>query len=371
MATKSDYYDILGVPKSATQDEIKRAYRKQAVKVHPDKTGGDDTKFKELGNAYETLSDPQKRAAYDQFGPDGPQGFPGGDGGQAGSAGGFGGFDFNGAGFDFSDILNQFMGGQQGRAGRQQQGGRDLEVGLTIDFKEAVFGAEKIVALDLDDVCQTCHGNGAKPGTKLKQCATCNGAGQVTRVQQTILGPIQQASVCPTCNGRGEVPESPCETCHGSGVQRRRHEIKVNIPAGIDNGATLRLSGQGATRKGAGGAKGDLYIQIRVKTDRNFERQGSNIVSATTIGMTQAALGVEIPVETVDGEVTLKIPSGTQSGKVFKLSGRGVPGLHGRSRGDHLVQVTVETPTKLSSRQRELLEELAAESGHKKGFFKR
>jgi molecular chaperone DnaJ len=369
MATKRDYYDILGVPKSASQDEIKRAYRKQAVKVHPDKTGGDDTKFKELGNAYETLSDPQKRAAYDQFGADGPQGFPGG-GGQAGGAG-FGGFDFNGAGFDFSDILNQFMGGQQNRGGRQQQGGRDLEVGLTIEFKEAVFGAEKMVTLDLDDVCQTCHGNGAKPGTKLKQCATCKGAGQVTRVQQTILGAIQQAAVCPTCNGRGEMPETPCETCHGSGVQRRRHEIKVNIPAGVDNGTTMRLSGQGATRKGAGGAKGDLYVQIRVKADRNFVREGSHILSTATIPMAQAALGIEIPVETVEGEVTLKIPGGTQSGKVFKLSGRGVPSLQGRTRGDHLVTVTVETPSKLTGRQKELLEEFSAESGHKKGFFKR
>lgn len=367
---KRDYYDILGVSKSATQDEIKRAYRKQAVKVHPDKTGGDDSKFKELGEAYEVLNDPQKRAAYDQFGPDGPQGFAGGGaGGQAGGAG-FGGFDFNGAGFDFSDILNQFMGGQQG--GRQQrQGGRDLEIGLTIDFKEAVFGTDKMVAIDLDDVCQTCHGNGAKPGTKLKQCATCKGSGQVTRVQQTILGAIQQNAVCPTCNGRGEVPETPCETCHGSGVQRRRHEIKVTVPAGVDNGTTIRLNGQGATRKGAGGAKGDLYVQIRVKPNHNFVRQDRNIVSRVTLPMAQAALGVEIPVETVDGEVTLKIPGGTQSGKVFKLSGRGVPGLQGRARGDHLVEVTVETPSKLTGRQKELLEEFAEESGHKRGFFKR
>jgi molecular chaperone DnaJ len=362
-----DYYDTLGVSKSATQDEIKRAYRKQAIKVHPDKTGGDDTKFKELGNAYEALSDPQKRAAYDQFGADGPQGFPGG-GGQA--SGGFGGFDFNGAGFDFSDILNQFMGGQQGGQ-RQQQGGRDLEVGLTIEFKEAVFGAEKTITLDLDDVCSICKGNGAKPGTKLKTCETCKGAGQVTRVQQTILGAIQQAAVCPTCNGRGEMPETPCEVCHGSGVKRRRHEIKVKIPAGVDNGATMRLTGQGATRKGAGGAKGDLYVQIRVRSDRQFVRENSNILSEAIMPMAQAALGVEIPVETVDGEVLLKIPAGTQSGKVFKLSGRGVPGLNGRGRGDHLVRVTVETPTKLSGRQKELLEEFMAEGGHKKGFFKR
>lgn len=358
MATKRDYYDILGVPKSATADEIKRAYRKAAVQHHPDKTGGDDAKFKELGEAYETLSDPEKRAGYDQFGQAGAQG---------------GGYDFNGAGFDFSDILNQFMGGMGGMGGQRQQsppGGRDLEVGLTIEFMEAVAGVEKMVVLDLDDVCQTCHGNGAKPGTKVKTCGTCHGAGQVTRVQQTILGAIQQASVCPACNGRGELPETACETCHGSGVQRRRHEIKVNIPAGVDNGATMRLTGQGATRKGGRGVKGDLYIQIRVKSDRRFVREDRNILSSAKVAMADAALGTEVEVVTVDGTVTLKVPAGTQSGKVIKLSGRGVPGLNGRPRGDHLVHLTIETPTKLSARQKELLEEFRGDGG-KKGFFTR
>jgi molecular chaperone DnaJ len=366
MPSKRDYYDVLGVDKSATQDEIKRAYRKQAIKVHPDKTGGDDSKFNELGEAYETLSDPQKRAGYDQFGPDGPQGF--GGGGPQG-AGGFGGYDFNGAGFDFSDILNQFMGGQRG--GPASAGGRDLEIGLMIDFHEAVFGVEKKVSLDLDDVCATCSGKGAKPGAKLTKCSNCNGSGQVTTVQQTILGGIRQQSVCSVCSGRGETPEVACEVCHGSGVKRRNVEIKVKIPAGVDNGSSIRLSGQGATRKGANGVKGDLYIQLRVKPDKRFIRDGHDILSDVSIPMVMAALGTEIPIETLDGEVKLKIPAGTQSGKVFKLSGRGVPSLRSNQRGDHLIKVTVDTPTKLSSKQQELLEQFAAESSQKKGFFKR
>lgn len=364
MATKRDYYEVLGVSKSATADEIKRAYRQQAVQHHPDKTGGDDVKFKELGEAYEALSDPQKRAAYDQFGEAGAQGNPFGAGAQAG------GYDFNGAGFDFSDILNQFMGGMGGQQRQQAaSGGRDLEVGVTIEFIEAVFGAEKTVVIDLDDVCGTCHGNGAKPGTKLKTCETCRGAGQITHVQQTILGAIQQRSVCPACSGRGKIPETVCVTCHGNGIQRRRREIRVNIPAGVGSGATMRLSGQGAARRGGNGVKGDLYIQIRVKADHRFVREDRNIISKVTIPMIAAALGTEIQVVTVDGEVTLKVPAGTQSGKVFKLSGRGVPGLNGRTRGDHLVTVTVETPTKLTAKQRELLEEFQINSG-RKGFFK-
>jgi molecular chaperone DnaJ len=372
MATKRDYYEVLGVSKSATADEIKRAYRKQAMEHHPDKHGGDDAKFKELGEAYDTLKDPQKRAGYDQFGHAGAQGNPfgGGGGGQAGQGYG-GGFDFNGAGFDFSDILNQFMGGTGGGASRGPARGRDLEVSVTVEFTEAIFGTEKSVSLTLDDSCEHCHGNGAEPGTKLTTCKTCHGRGQVTRVQQTILGAMQQTSVCPTCSGRGEIPEKACTVCHGSGVMRRMRTIKVKIPAGVDDGATMRLTGSGAAPKG-GGTKGDLYVQIRVRSDRRFTRDGRDIHSSVAIPMVAAALGTEVEVETVDGPVTLKIPAGTQSGKVFKLSGRGVPVLGRSSRGDHLVTITAEIPTKLSGKQRELLEQFAAESGgHKKGFFKR
>jgi molecular chaperone DnaJ len=373
MATKRDYYEILGVSKSASAEEIKKAYRKLAMEHHPDRHGGDDVQFKELGEAYEVLKDPQKRAAYDQFGHAGAQGNPFGGGG-AQSYGGFGGAGAQGfEGFDFSDILNQFMGGSSpfGAAGAQRgpARGRDLETSVTIDFLEAVFGTEKTVHITLDDECEHCHGNGAEPGTKLKTCDTCKGQGQVTRVSQTILGAIQQTSVCPTCHGRGQIPGKPCHVCHGSGIQRRTRDLSVKIPAGVDDRATIRLTGMGAAARG-GGTKGDLYVQIRVRADKRFERDGREILSEVTIPMAQAALGTEVEVETVDGAVTLKIPAGTQSGKTFKLSGRGVPGLGGRSRGDHLVSITVETPTKLSARQRELLEQFAADSG-KKGFFKR
>ncbi len=363
MPTKRDYYETLGLSKSATADEIKRAYRKLAMEHHPDKHGGDDAQFKEVSEAYEVLKDDQKRAAYDQFGHAGAQGNPFGGGQNAGA-----GFDFNGAGFDFSDILNQFMGG----AGGQRSGparGRDLEVSVVIEFMEAVKGVEKDISLTLDDTCERCSGDGAEPGASLKTCATCQGQGQVRRVQQTILGAIQQVSTCHTCDGRGKVPEKPCTVCRGSGVMRRQRTISVRIPAGIDDGATMRLSGKGAAPKG-GGPKGDLYVQVRVRPDKRFERRGSEILSSVTVPMAPAALGTDVPVETVDGPVTLKIPAGTQSGKVFKFSDRGMPSLSGRGRGDHLVTVIVETPGKLTAKQRELLEQFVGESS-KKGFFRR
>jgi molecular chaperone DnaJ len=367
MATKRDYYDILGVSKSASADEIKRAYRKLAMQHHPDKHGGDDAQFKEIGEAYEVLKDSQKKAAYDQFGHAGAQGNPFGGGGGPGYGGaGAQGFE----GFDFSDILNQFMGGSPfGGGQRGPARGQDLQVGITIEFTEAVFGTEKEISLTLDDSCEHCHGDGTEPGSSLRTCDTCKGRGQVTQVQQTILGAIQQTATCPTCKGRGQVPEKPCTVCHGSGIQRRSRKFTIKVPAGVDNGATIRLDGQGAAPRG-GGQKGSLYVQIRVRHDRRFERDDRNILSDASIPMADAALGTEVEVETVDGKTKLKVPAGTQSGKVFKLSGRGVPGLHGRSRGDHLVTILVETPTKLSSRQRELLEQFAADSG-KKGFFKR
>lgn len=367
MATKRDYYEILGVSKSASADEIKRAYRKLAMEHHPDKHGGDDAKFKELGEAYDVLKDPQKRAGYDQFGHAGAQGNPfgGASGGQ--HAGGFGGQGFEG--FDFSDILNQFMGGAGGFGGQQSRGparGRDLEVVVTIDFLEAVFGAEKDISLTADDTCEHCKGGGAEPGSAIKTCDTCKGRGQVTRVQQTILGAIQQTSVCHTCQGRGKIPEKPCRICHGSGIQRRARKFSIKIPAGVDHGATIRVSGQGSAPRG-GGHKGDLYVGIRVRADRRFERADRDILSEASVPMVDAALGTEIEVETVDGPLTLKIPAGTQSGKVFKLSDHGVPSLSGRGRGDHLVTIKVETPTKLSGKQRELLEQF--KTGGKKGLF--
>ena len=366
-----DYYEVLGVSKTATADEIKRAYRKLAMEHHPDKHGGDDAKFKEIGEAYETLKDDSKRAGYDQFGQAGAGGNPFGGGGQGAQySGGFGGF--NGAeGFDFSDILNQFMGGMGGQQQtRRAARGRDLEVGVTIDFLEAVFGAEKDVSLSLDEPCGHCHGNGAEPGKGTKQCPTCRGAGQVTRVQQTILGGIQQTVVCPTCDGQGNVPIEVCTVCKGAGVLRQQKTISVKIPAGVDDGVAIRLNGQGAAIKG-GQNRGDLYVRLRVRPDKRFNRIDQTISSEAVVPMAEAALGTEVTVATVDGPATLKVPAGTQSGKVFKLSGRGVPGIGSRPRGDHLVTVTVETPSKLSARQKQLLEQFAAEQPGKKGFFNR
>jgi molecular chaperone DnaJ len=366
---KRDYYEILGISKSATPDEIKRAYRKLAMEHHPDKHGGDDAKFKEIGEAYETLKDADKRAGYDQFGHAGAQGNPFGGGGGQQYSGGFGGFG-GAEGFDFSDILNQFMGGTGGGESRRPSRGRDLETSITIDFLEAVFGTDKSVNLSLDEPCEHCHGEGAEPGKGTRKCATCNGAGQVTRVQNTILGAIQQTAVCPTCDGRGEVPVQVCTICRGAGVMHRQRSITVKIPAGVDDGVAVRLNGQGGAVKGTS-ARGDLYVRINVRADRRFRRHAQTIESPVTVPMAEAALGTEVDVETVDGPVTVKIPAGTQSGKVLKLTGRGVPGIGGRPRGDHLVTITVETPTKLTPKQRELLEAFATEAGSKKSFFKR
>ncbi len=345
MADKRDYYDILSVSKTASAEEIKRAYRKLAKEHHPDKHGGADVKFKELGEAYETLKDPGKRSQYDQFGHADPFG------GQSGSAGQAGYQDFSG----FGDIFESFFRGATGGGGGQRKG-RDMEVGVELTFQEAVFGTEKTIQIELQDVCSRCKGTTAEPGSKLATCKTCNGQGQLTQVQQTVLGAFRQSVVCSTCKGSGQTPEQVCVKCWGKGVEVRTKQLKVNIPAGVDHGATMRVSGEGEAAAGVGGGKGDLYVHIRVKSDRRFAREGQNIISGANIPMINAALGTEVPIETVDGKITLKIPAGTQSGKVFRLSGKGVPQLNGRGRGDHLVHVNVETPTKLTNRQKELLE---------------
>jgi molecular chaperone DnaJ len=370
MATKRDYYDILGVPKAATADEIKRAYRKKAVELHPDKSGGDEAKFKELGEAYEVLKDPQKRSAYDQYGHDGPFSGHSAGSGQSGGFDGFEGFDFNNMG-GFGDIFETiFRGGAGGQA--RPARGRDVEYAIDIDFREAVFGAAKTLNVILVDACDRCKGQRSEPGTKLKTCTVCKGAGQVTSVQNTILGSFRQTNLCPTCRGLGKVPETPCTKCHGAGVLRQPRKIEVKIPAGIDDGATIRLSGQGeaAPMGAAGGHRGDLYLHVRVKPDRRFVRQGQNIISQVKLPMAEAALGTTISVETLDGTVSLKIPPGTQSGQVLKLSGKGVPRLSGQGRGDQLVKVEVETPTRMTARQKELLEQFAKEQPSKR-FWER
>lgn len=363
---KRDYYEVLGVSKSASADEIKRAYRKLAKEHHPDKHGGDDSQFKEIGEAYEVLKDSQKKAAYDQFG---HAAGAGGAGGPFGGAGGFGGF--NTQGFDFSqfqgqgfgDIFDMFFQGG-GRAAQQPARGADLEATVTLEFKEAVFGTERRLHFNAEERCDRCEGNGAEPGSKIKACETCKGEGQVTRVQQTILGAMRQTQVCPTCSGQGRIPEERCQKCRGEGTVKAAREVVVKIPAGIDDGATIRLSGQGGAHRS--GPAGDLYVHVRVKADNELKREGRNILSTVAVPMTVAALGGEVAVQTVDGAVKLKIPAGTQPGKLFKLSERGVPSVGGRKRGDHHVMVTVEIPSKLSAKQRALLEQFATESGGKK-----
>ncbi len=370
---KRDYYEVLGVAKSASADEVKKAFRRKAVELHPDKQGGDEEKFKELNEAYEVLKDESKRKRYDQFGHAGVGSSAASDGDPFG-AGGFGGFGGFGQGqsvnFDFGDLgLGDIFGSFFGGGGQRQQRasrGRDVETRVEISFEQAVFGTEVELSLDLEDVCEHCKGTTAEPGYELKTCGNCGGSGQVTNVMRTVFGNIQQAAVCPVCKGRGKVPEKVCSVCHGKGTQRRAQKVKLKVPAGIDDGATIRLREHGEAI--ANGPKGDLYVNVRVKAHKKFTREGDLILSEEKVGMVEAALGTEIDVDTVDGPVRMKVPAGTQSGSDFKLSGHGVPHLRGNTRGPHIVTIIVETPTKLSKKQKELLEDFGSDIS-KKHFF--
>lgn len=367
--SKRDYYEVLGVGKGASDDEIKKAFRKKAIEYHPDKEGGDETKFKEVNEAYEVLKDERKRQRYDQFGhagvgtsaaSDGPGGNPFG--------GGFNGQNVN---FDFGDlglgdIFGSFFGGGFGGQQQQSKRGRDVETNVDLSFEEAVFGKEHSLHINIEDTCEHCKGTTAEPGYELKTCDTCKGSGQVMRVTQTVFGNIQQASICNTCKGTGKVPEKECTVCHGKGTRRKAQDITIKIPAGIDDGATIRLREHGEAV--ANGPKGDMYVHIRVKPHKRFTREGDLILSEERVAMVDAALGTEIDVDTVDGPIRIKIPAGTQSGSDFKLSGHGVPHLRGNGRGAHIVTVVVETPTKLTRVQQELLEQFRAAAG-KRGLF--
>lgn len=357
---KRDYYEVLGVGKSANADEIKKAFRKQATTHHPDKEGGNEEKFKEVNEAYEILSNPDKRKRYDQFG-------HAGVGSSAASDGGFGGygqpFDFaQGKEFHFDfgdlglgDIFSSFFSSGQQRGSGQQARGRDVETAVELSFEQAVFGTEVDLRLKLDDTCEHCKGTTVEPGHEMKTCETCKGSGQVVSVTRTIFGNIQQASICPTCKGTGKVPEKVCSVCKGKGTQAKTQEITLKVPAGIDDGATIRLREHGEAI--ANGPKGDLYVNVRVKPHKRFTREGDLILSEEHVGMVDAALGTEIEVDTVDGPVRMKVLAGTQSGSDFKLSGHGVPHINGKDRGAHIVTLIVDTPTKLSRHQQELLRE--------------
>jgi len=368
MATKLDYYEVLGVDKDASADEVKKAYRRLAVQHHPDR-GGDEAKFKEVSEAYEVLNDPSKRQRYDQFGHAGV-GTSAASGGNP--FGGFGGFNTENINFDFGDlglgdIFGSFFGGDMG-ASRRARGnrGRDIETDIEVSFEQAIFGTEVDLKLNMEDVCEHCKGSGAEPGYELKTCPVCHGAGNVTNEMRTVFGNIRQTAVCSTCKGRGKVPEKPCSVCRGKGTHREDQLVKLKIPAGIDDGATIRLREHGEAV--ASGPKGDLYVNVKVKPHKKFTREGDLILSTEHISMVEAALGTEIDVETVDGNVHMKVPAGTQSGTDFKLSGHGVPHLNKSSRGAHIVTVVVDTPTKLSATQKELLEKLHVSEG-RRGIF--
>ena len=356
---KKDYYEILGVAKSASADEIKKAHRKLALKYHPHRQGPEasEEKMKELNEAYGVLSDPEKRKQYDTFGhgfsaSGGPSG--GWDPRQYGQ--GFEGFNINMEDFGgLGDIIDALRGGG-GRSRRRRQKGADIEVGISIDFMDAVKGAEREIVLDKYNVCEKCKGSGAEPGSGEKDCPTCGGSGQVTSERRTIFGTFAQASICKKCNGAGKVPENPCAKCHGAGRTKDRKSIKVKIPAGIDSGQTIPIAGQGEAGP-AGMKPGDLYLTVMVKASPKFHREGSNIFTEVKISFPDAALGTTVEVETVSGNVKLNIPDGTQSGKVFKLSGKGMPRPGSAGHGDHLVTITVETPSKLSRKQHQLLED--------------
>lgn len=356
--TKRDYYEILGVGKNASDDEIKKAYRKAAIQYHPDKEGGSEEKFKEVGEAYEVLKDSAKRQRYDQFGHAGVGGASSGASG-GNPFGGFGGFNGQNIHFDFGDgggfgdIFSQFFGGGSSNHGPKR--GRDVEVTLQLTFEEAVFGVEEKIEVEMNDKCHHCNGTTVEPGYDLKICPNCKGAGQVNRVMNTIFGPIQQATTCDNCGGRGKIPEKVCSVCRGAGVERRRKSINLKVPAGIDDGATIRLREYGEAI--GHGQKGDLYVHIQVKAHKLFTREGDIILSEQHVDMIAAALGTEIDVDTVDGKVRMKVPAGTQSGTDFKLSNHGVPHMQSEKRGPHIVSLIVDTPTKLSRKQRQILEQ--------------
>jgi len=354
--TQRDYYEILDVPRSASTDDLKAAFRKLARQFHPDvnKEPDAEEKFKEINEAYAVLSDPDKRAAYDRFG-------------HAGVRGAGGAQDFNVDFTDFADIFGDLFGfGGMGRSNRRSRNmprrGDDLQVRLELTFEESVFGVEKEIEVTRDEICATCNGSGAEPGTSPVRCTTCNGSGEVRQVRQTILGSMVQVATCPTCRGQGETITTPCHTCQGRGLERKTRKKIVSIPGGVDTGNQIRLASEGQPGVN-GGPAGNLYILIQVKPHQFFRRRDFDILLDLNINIAQAALGAEVEIPTVDGLAKLKIPTGTQPGKVLTLRSKGIPHLRGNGRGDQKVIVNVEVPTRLNAEQRGLFEQLAKSLG--------
>lgn len=366
MAT--NYYDILGVSKSATDDEIKKAYRKAAHKHHPDKSGGDEAKFKEINQAYQVLSDKSKRQQYDQFGQTFEGGSAGGGyGGRQGGAQGFGGFDFSGfdfggqsgswefSGEGYEDIFSNVFGGSS--RSRRKSRGADVQVDVEITFSEMVNGAEREINLYKRTICNHCDGTGSEPNTVKKTCPTCKGAGRIETMRRSIFGSFSQVSECPECRGEGKIYEKKCSKCGGDGRVKEEQKIKLKIPAGIADGQTVSMQGYGeAGEKGA--RAGDLYINVHVLAHKKFKRKGNDILSTEFVPFSVAALGGKIEIETISGNLILKIPAGTQSGEIFRIKGEGVPELQGRGVGNHLITVVVKVPKSLSREQKNLLEQL-------------
>lgn len=352
-----DYYTILGLEKSASKDEIKKAFRKLAAQYHPDKKTGDEAKFKEISEAYAVLGDEKKKAEYDAYG----RAFQGAGGG--GAQGGFGGFNWQdfqqaagGQGFDF-DINDLFENFGFGGGGRRQARGRDISIDIELSFKESVFGVTRNVLLTKNNTCEHCNGTGAKNGTEMTSCSTCNGNGRVRETRQSIMGSFQTVRECTVCSGSGKVPKEKCGHCAGAGVMRGEDEIEIKIPAGIQNGEMIRMTGRGEAIQG--GTPGDLYIKIHVKAHASIKREGANLISPLPVKLTDALLGAEYGVETLDGNVKIKIPAGVKHGEMLRIKGKGVE-QNGR-RGDFLVRINIETPTKLSRKARKLVEELRDE----------
>jgi len=359
-----DYYEILGLGRNASNDEIKAAFRKFARQYHPDvnKEDGAEEKFKEINEAYGVLSDSEKRARYDRFGKEGLGNMGGG---------------FHDYTADFGDIFEELFGqfgfSTRGSSRRSPRRGRDLQLQVSLTFEEAVFGVEKEIEFQREETCSRCNGSGAEPGTTPIRCATCNGQGEVRQVRQTFLGQMVQTATCPTCNGRGETIASPCKTCHGAGLERKTVKKKVQIPGGVDGGTQIRLAGEGGPGT-YGGPNGSLFLILDVKPHQFFKRRENDILLNLDINVAQAVLGAEVDVPTLDGDEKLKIPAGTQPGKIFHLRNKGVPHLRRNARGDQLVIVNVAIPTKLTKEQRDLFEKLAENLGttvkpQEKGFL--
>ncbi len=382
--TKRDYYEVLGVEKTASDDDLKKAYRKLAKQYHPDANPDNreeaEKKFKEVNEAYEVLSDAQKRKMYDQFGHSGPNGYESGFNGFSGFdgfSGGFGGFDGAGFDVDLGDIFSSFFGGGGRTTTRRSNGpkrGNDLRVSINIAFKEAAFGCKKQVKVTRKEQCSTCNGTGCKPGTTAETCKVCNGQGQVRTVRNTILGSMQSVRPCESCNGTGKVITNPCVTCHGTGFEKKVRTITINIPQGIDNGNVIKVSGEGEPGL-RGGPAGDLYISINVSPDPVFSRKGDHLYENVHISFARAVLGGKISIPTLENFEEYEIPAGTQSGTIFTLRNKGIKNLNGRTAGNLNFTVIVDIPKKITDEQRELITRLAEISGEpintgkRKGFF--